>query len=303
MDMQCDRPELETRIAEGDLSAKQYRIVKDGTGERGMVLCGLGEKPLGVLYDQPQDGEAGGVAEEPFNFVLIEAGAGIAIHTDVACDANGRVITAVAGTHDWIVGETEESCGAPAGSEYEQVVVKWNPRKLATDGNAVIADESTLHLTGGTMSMKSGGTTPTQMSAACTYKDRFLRHAIAGDITSSVTATLAERARAAGTIPAACFSLANTGADAADALSLELDILINGASIFTTKPKLTKDAADGACTDTAGAGVTVGVIDVTKNILVAKDLITYTFTLVRTTPEDEMADALLLADAAYKVGV
>lgn len=119
-----------------------------------------------------------------------------------------------------------------------------------------------------------------------------LQAATSGDITASVTATYLGMALQAGTIPTAALYVANTGQDSSNALTLELDVLINGTSIWTTKPKISKTAADGARTNVAGTGVTVGVVDATKNILAVGDIITYSLTLVRTaSPTDEMDGA------------
>jgi len=119
-----------------------------------------------------------------------------------------------------------------------------------------------------------------------------LQAATSGDITASVTATFLGIALQAGTIPRAVLYVGNTGTDASNALNLELDVLINTVSIFTTKPKLDKTAADGARTNVAGTGVTVGVVNAAANIVAAGDIITYTLTLVRTaSPSDEMDTA------------
>lgn len=296
-----DRPALTTRIAEEALTHATYEhhLVKRGTAALGCVLGTAGARCLGVLYEGNASGGQCAVAEEVDGQVAVVAGAAITIGAELACDASGHAIPAVAGSHDWIIGEAEEA----ASTSGEIIVMKWGPRKLSADGTGVIADESTLHLTAGTMSAKTGGITPTQMSAAATYKET-VRASQAGDITASVTATAVGIARGAGTISRGGFRLGNTGADSTNPLSLELDVLINGTSIYTTKPALAKTASDGASTLSAGTGVTVGVIDETKNILAAGDVITYTLTLTRTaSPSDEMADALVVIDEAYKVGV
>ena len=61
---------------------------------------------------------------------------------------------------------------------------------------------------------------------------------------------------------------ANTGSDGTDALAMELDVQINGTTVFTTKPKLNgvltagvAGAADGADTRATGTGITVGVLE------------------------------------------
>ena len=140
--------------------------------------------------------------------------------------------------------------------------------------------------------------------AALTTSRVALSMANAPDIVASIGATNWFIAGAAGTIPSAGFTLGETGADGTDALSLEMDVLINGVTIFTTKPKLlggigAAAAADGATTFVAGTGVTVGVVDAAANIVAPGDIITYSFTLTRTTPEDEMAELFGVAELAY----
>jgi len=140
--------------------------------------------------------------------------------------------------------------------------------------------------------------------AALTVSRVPLTVTVAPDITATITSTQLFIAGAPGTIPRAGFTLGNTGADGTDALSLEMNVLINGTTIFTTKPKLlggigAAAAVDGATTYVAGTGVTVGVVNATANIVVAGDIITYTFTLVRTTPEDEMALLFAAVELAY----
>jgi hypothetical protein len=90
----------------------------------------------------------------------------------------------------------------------------------------------------------------------------------------------------AGRIVGAYLLHGENGADGTDPLNAELDVLINGTSIFTTKPKLDKTAGTGKRhTMAAATGVTVGVIDTTKDDVVAGDLITATWDITRTTPE------------------
>lgn len=124
------------------------------------------------------------------------------------------------------------------------------------------------------------------------------------DIVASIGATQIYIASAPGTISAAGFTLGNTGADGTDALSLEMNVTINGVSIFTTKPKLlggigAAAAADGATTYVPGTGVTVGAINAAADNFVAGDIIRYLFTLVRTTPEDEMDSLFAAIELAY----
>jgi hypothetical protein len=109
-----------------------------------------------------------------------------------------------------------------------------------------------------------------------------------GNATADVTTApvLAVPPQLAGRIVGAYLTHGENGADGTDPLFAELDVLINGTSIFTTKPKLDKTAGTGKRhTMAAATGVTVGVIDATKDDVVAGDLITATWDVTRTTPD------------------
>jgi len=150
--------------------------------------------------------------------------------------------------------------------------------------------------------LEDSAVTPVKMDATALYRERAGDRTTA-DLTASLTAAAIAVAHTAGTIPRAGFRLANTGTDASNPLSAELDVLINGVSIFTTKPVIAKAAADGAHSFTAGTGVTVGVVNAAANIIAAGDVITYTLTMTRTaTPGDEMDGLLVDVELAYKVG-
>jgi hypothetical protein len=120
-----------------------------------------------------------------------------------------------------------------------------------------------------------------------------------GDITATIASKAIGLGHDDGVITKAGFYLGNTGADADDPLAMEGDVLIGGVSLFDVKPALTKAAADGATTFVAGAGVTVGVIDTAADDVEANDLITFVGTLTRTTPQDEMADLLVVVEIEY----
>lgn len=121
-----------------------------------------------------------------------------------------------------------------------------------------------------------------------------------GNITASIAVSALGLARAAGVVTRAGFTLSETGADTTNALSLEGDVLINGVTIFSTKPALAKTAADGAWTTVAGTGVTVGVINVAADDVAANDVLTCVFTLTRTaSPGTEMARLCLYVEVTY----
>jgi len=171
----------------------------------------------------------------------------------------------------------------------------------AGDPLEVKVDDATIEINNDTVRAKDGGLTPAKLAATAVYRVR-LSHLLDGDITASLTAKVIGYAHGAGTIVRAGFGLGTTGTDATDDLAAEMDVLIGETSIFTTKPALTSAAADGATTYAAGDGVTEGVIDDEANAVTAGDPISVALDLTRTTPEEEMANAVLEVEVAYKVG-
>lgn len=127
----------------------------------------------------------------------------------------------------------------------------------------------------------------------------YLRKEVAGDITadnsSDFLAPFDGRFDDIGDI---FMQAGETGSDGTDALNIKLDVLINGTSIFTALPQLdgvltagSAGAADGANTLATGTGITVGTLKALASRQFSKgDVITVTFDITRTTPEDEMAD-------------
>lgn len=87
-------------------------------------------------------------------------------------------------------------------------------------------------------------------------------------------------------------SAGTNGVDSVDPLFTELDVLINGTSIFTTRPRLDKTAGAGQKdTATTGTGITQGVLKAAASLVFAKgDLIKVTLDVTRTTPDTEFAD-------------
>lgn len=115
------------------------------------------------------------------------------------------------------------------------------------------------------------------------------------DITANVTDAICLVAPYNGRIATAGLYLNNTGTINTNPLELEADVKIGGTSIFTTLPKLTTVAADGASTLVAGVGITQAVIDDTINSFSIGDTITVTLDLTRTDiPTDEMAGAIVI---------
>ena len=83
-----------TRQADADLSAAQYRFVKQ-TATGTVELCdSAGEIALGVLQNDPEATQAATVAVG--GVVRVAAGAAVTIGAEVMTDATARAITATA---------------------------------------------------------------------------------------------------------------------------------------------------------------------------------------------------------------
>lgn len=274
----------------------QWTAVKLGASVGDQLTCapaGIADTPLGIAMQDALTGQMVSVAYACEAKAVAAGQIAAGNRLGVGNAAGGLVLASGANTH--VVGIALQDAAA---GDIFRVLVKIYPYELYE----LTVDDSTLTDAGGTLAVKALGVTPAQLSAAATSKTA-IHERVSGDLTASVDATLSHIARTAGTIADAGLRLGNTGADAANPLSLELDVLINGTSIFTTKPAITKAAADAASTWAAATGVTPGVIDATKNILAAGDLVTYSLTLTRTaSPTDEMADAFVQYEIARKVG-
>jgi len=252
----------ESFIAGEDLSSSQFCAVKLSAANT-VVLCGVGEQAVGILQNAPTSGQAATV--RVLGSSLMKANGPFAFGDVLAVvAATGKVDTASAASHNFAVGQAWAASGA-ANDLVECLV--WTR----------LVEQTEL-----------------------TYRVP-LRVSVAGDITSNIAATLIDVAHGAGRIVRAGMVLGNTGADGTDALSAELDVLVDGTTVFSTKPALAKTAADGASTLTAGTGVTVGVVNAAADDVAANSKVTYTLTLTRTTPEDEVADLFVVVDVEYTV--
>jgi uncharacterized protein DUF2190 len=79
-----------SRTAGADLSAKQFHWVKESAG--GLVSCGAGDDPLGVLQNNPGNGEAATV--RVMGVSKLVADAAVAQGARVASSADGQGVTA-----------------------------------------------------------------------------------------------------------------------------------------------------------------------------------------------------------------
>lgn len=88
-------PKISAFTSETDLSTHQYKIVKLGTTEKQVVLCGAGERGIGVLQNKPT---AGTVAEVAMfgGGALVKCVGIITAGNSFASDANGFAKAAAA---------------------------------------------------------------------------------------------------------------------------------------------------------------------------------------------------------------
>lgn len=262
----------DTYIAEADLRNYQYRVVAVGASARGCVPGTTANVPIGVLQNAPNIGEAAIVRKLGSSKVYADGAFAYGDYLAVA-DANGEVDTAGAAPCH-IVGRAEEAAGKA--HVYVEMTVL------------------TAYL--------AASVAPAALTDACT-ESQMMEYHTSGDVVATVTAKVIGIARGAGVIDKAGFRVGNTGTDASNPLSLEGDVLINGTTIFSTKPVIAKTAADGANSFASGTGVTVGVINAAANIVAANDIITAVLTLTRTaSPSDEMDTVDLFAFLTNKVG-
>lgn len=182
-----------------------------------------------------------------------------------------------------------------------QAVLEWLAARLQSETNSASGADfvamTPVSVLGAADTVQEGIEALTGLTYRMTLDDY-----VSGNLTAAITARELGVAHAAGTIVRAGMQIAATGADASDPLSAELDVLIEGVSIFTTKPVINKSAANGVNSFTAATGVTVGVIDATKDDVTNLTDITYTLTPTRTTPETEISGIKVIVDVAYPIG-
>lgn len=120
-----------------------------------------------------------------------------------------------------------------------------------------------------------------------------------GQITAATKYDLAGVPRFAGHIGDVILSVAQCGRDDTNTLSLEADVLINGTTCLTTKPKIVDVQAVASThrtTNASGQGITQAVMS-SANSYSAGDIITVAWSLTRTaSPTTEMANAALVIE-------
>lgn len=81
-------PQIQAFKAGADLSTHQYKLVKFNTDETEVVLCGDGERAIGILMNAPESGGDAEVAR-PGGGALLKLNATISAGDLVASGANG----------------------------------------------------------------------------------------------------------------------------------------------------------------------------------------------------------------------
>jgi hypothetical protein len=94
-------------VASGDLSSSQYRLVKYASTAGAVILAaGNTDKAIGVLYNEPTDGQAAEIAIGPI--VKAQGQASLSVNDYVAPDTTGRA-EATTTTSDQVFGIVQEA--------------------------------------------------------------------------------------------------------------------------------------------------------------------------------------------------
>ena len=112
------------------------------------------------------------------------------------------------------------------------------------------------------------------------------------DVTASVTNRMLGIARCGGRIEDIVIGLAAGGVDNESAISLEVDIKIDGTSCCTTKPKISYVSGEldkAITTNESGEGIIETIIDHDNKEFTDGSVFTYDATVVKTTPDTEMS--------------
>lgn len=106
--------------------------------------------------------------------------------------------------------------------------------------------------------------------------------------------------RTAGNVTDVAASVLESGRDDSNALSLEIDILINGTTCLTTKPKILGNKGKAGVSKTtiaSGEGITEAVVDGSASSFSAGDIITAKLDITRTsTPTTEIQNVAILVE-------
>lgn len=120
---------------------------------------------------------------------------------------------------------------------------------------------------------------------------------ISGEITADVGAPIGV-SNISGRVVDVYLSLEERGRDDSNTHTLDMDVLINGTSCLSTKPKIAANngsASDQATTAESGTGITQAVIDTDNDDVSQGDVLRYFGTLTRTaSPTTEMSDGVVV---------
>ena len=129
-----------------------------------------------------------------------------------------------------------------------------------------------------------------------------LSHVTSGEITTMGGGHVLGVPQFAGYIKDVNLTLQQSGRDDADPLWLEADILINGVSAMTTKPKIEANvgsASERKSTINTGTGITQADIDETAMTFAAGDVISLNYEGRYTaTPTTKMANPVVVVELA-----
>lgn len=82
--------------ASADLSDEQGYFVKLSSGQ--VALCGDGERAIGVLRNKPAAADRAAEVQD-MGIARVVTGASVSVDDQVACDTNGKAVTAASGDH------------------------------------------------------------------------------------------------------------------------------------------------------------------------------------------------------------
>jgi len=124
---------------------------------------------------------------------------------------------------------------------------------------------------------------------------------ISGELTADRPRCVMGAARTSGIVTDAWISMYGCGRDDTNGLSGEVDIKINGTSIFTTKPIIRSNHSEAAAHKTTKVSgdkeITQAAINPSARSFVAGDVFTFDFDITRTaSPTTEMSNLVVVAE-------
>lgn len=128
-----------------------------------------------------------------------------------------------------------------------------------------------------------------------------LSYNYSGELTAVLAASPMGAVRKGGRIREVFLSVGGSGKDDSNPLQISGDVLINGVSCLTTQPSIAHvsgEASQQKTTKVTGdTGITQAVINTSANTVSPGDVITCTFTLVRTaSPTTEISNPIIVAE-------